>query len=606
MYIRRSAVFAAAALAFGCSGEVGNQPGDHSGSGASDSGSGGSGPGSGGTNPTGSGGTKSGGTGGTSSPTAGTGNSAGTSSGGTGNTGPVTCVPGIPGTSQIPRLTNAQYDRTVRDLVGITNLTAADNVTPSTRLATDQAGGMSALAWANYKDVADKIATQVMGDPAAKAKFLKCTPAAGNTCLHDTVLEFGRRAFRRALTPDEIARFDNIIDKGAEITPTGAPEEVAQTLLFMFLISPSFLQRAEITEASDGSGHYMLSSAEIASRLSYMLWGTTPDAVLDQAVDANQLTTPDQIAAQATRMLQDPRAREMVNSFHQYYLLMRAEGRWGTANRDLTTFPNFKPEMVPAITEETLKLFDKIAFTPGASFKDLLTTQTAFVNKDTAPLYGLSAATYGTDLTEVQLDATRPGFLTRAGFLMNFASYTRTNPIYRGAFITKQILGLALDAPPPGAGDTPLPTGADLTTNRKQVEAQTGAPTCIGCHGTFVNPPGFVMEAFDAMAAARTTEADGTPLDTTAMVTFDKTQEPVSVSTPAELIALIASSPTAMKQYATKWVSYAYAREGDPTDACVADQIATKMASGAYPILTIISDLTQAESFRIRALEVTQ
>ncbi|HEY3498724.1 MAG TPA: DUF1592 domain-containing protein, partial [Polyangiaceae bacterium] len=464
---------------------------------------------------------------------------------------------------------------------------------------------MSAIAWANYLDVGEKIATQVMADPALKGNFLKCTPAAGNTCLHDTVVEFGRRAFRRALTAEEVARFDNVIAMGAAITPTGAPEEIAQTLLYMFLVSPSFLQRAEIVEAADGAGHYVLSPQEVASRLSYMLWGTTPDTILDQAADSGQLSTPDQIAAQAQRMLQDARAREMVNSFHQYYLLMRAEGRWGTANRDATLYPNFKASMVPAITEETLMLFDKVAFTPGSSFQQLLTTQVAFVNQETAPLYGLQASQYGATLTEVQLDATRPGFLTRLGFLMNFSSYTRTNPIYRGAFITKQILGIALDPPPAGAVDTPLPTGADLDTNRKQVESQTSAPTCVGCHATYVNPPGFVMEAFDAVGMARTAEANGVALNTTAEVTINDGETPVSVTTPAELMALIAASPGAMRQYASKWVSYAYAREGDPKDACTVTQIAAKMAAGSYPILDLITDLTQAQAFRIRAVEVS-
>ncbi|HEY3496378.1 MAG TPA: DUF1587 domain-containing protein, partial [Polyangiaceae bacterium] len=143
MYIRRSAVYAVAALAFGCSGEVGNQPGGpdglgNSGTGASpNAGSGGSS-----TQTGGAGGTKAGGTGGSS--TAGTG-TAGTGVGGTGIDGPpVNCAPDVPATSQIPRLTNQQYDRTVRDLLGLTTLTAADGVTPSTRLATDQSGAMSA------------------------------------------------------------------------------------------------------------------------------------------------------------------------------------------------------------------------------------------------------------------------------------------------------------------------------------------------------------------------------------------------------------------------------------------------------------------------------
>ena len=604
----------ATTLAVGCSTEVSDPPGAGTagngmiGAGAgSNVGSGATGntpgnPGAG--NNTGSGASS----GGPVSPGAGAGGSVGSGNPGGGTQINGSCSAVVPATSQIPRLTNSQYDRTVRDLLGVTKLTAANGDAPSVHLATDQAGGMTALAWANYKDVADKIAAQVLADPALKGNFLKCTPVAGdNTCLHDTVIQFGRRDFRSPLTEAEIARFDKVIAAGATVTPSGKPEEVAQVLLYMFLISPSFLQRAEITEVSDGAGHFTLSGHEIASRLSYMLWGSVPDAVLDQAADSGQLTTQEQIAAQAQRMLQDPRARETINEFHQSYLLMRAEGRWGKANRDPALFPSFKASMVPNLTEETLKIFDKVAFTPGSTFKDFLLTPIAYVNKDTAALYGLDPSKFGDELSEVTLDAnTRPGFLTRLGFLINFSSYTRTNPIYRGAFISKEVLGIAIPAPPPGASDTPLPSGADLNTNRKQVDAQTSGANCIGCHHTFINPPGFVMETFDAMGRIRTEESKGVPLDTKADVTIDTAAPPVTLSTPAELMAQIAASPIAMRQYVKRWVGFAFARENDPADSCTVDQIAAKMVAGNYPVLNMITDLTQTQPFRVRAVEVSQ
>ncbi|HET9960441.1 MAG TPA: DUF1592 domain-containing protein [Polyangiaceae bacterium] len=605
----------AVTLAAGCASEVtedgpGN-PATSAGANGSGAGAGAGNNGSNSGNPggsTGPGGTTAPGAGNsTGNPTPGGGsNGAGGTPGGAGSTS-ANCTPNVPGTSQIPRLTNDQYDRTVRDLLGVTTVTALGNAVPSTRLATDQAGGMTALAWANYKDVGEKIAAQVMADPKLKANFLKCTPTAGDTtCLHNTITEFGRRAFRRPLTQAEVARFDKIVSAGATITPSGKPEEVAEVLLNMFLISPSFLQRAEIAEVSDNAGHFTLTAHEIASRLSYMLWGTMPDAALSQAADQGQLSSLDQVATQARRMLQDPKAREMVNKFHQAYLVMRAEGRWGKAQRDPSLFPSFKPEMVPTLTEETLRIFDKLAFTPGATFRDFFLTPVAFVNKSTAPLYGLDASKYGTELTEVTLDANqRPGFLTRLGFLINFSSYTRTNPIYRGAFISKEVLGIAIPAPPPGAADTPLPSGADLTTNRKQVDAQTSGANCIGCHHTFINPPGFVMETFDAVGAIRTKDGNQ-PLDTKADVTFDVGASAATISSPAELMARIAASPGAMRQYAKKWVGFAFERENDPADECTVNQLAAKMANNGYAVLDLVTDITQTQVFRVRAVEVSQ
>jgi hypothetical protein len=556
-----------------------------------------------------------GGTGTGSSTGAGSTGVGGASTGGTGAGGaagsgglPEVCTPGVAVTSQVPRLTNAQYDRTIRDLLGVKNLTASANNPPSTVLATDQAGGLADLGWSAYQSVADMIAKQVMADPALEGKFLKCTPVAGDLgCLRSTIVEFGRRAFRRPLTEAEVARFDAVVQKGAMITPTGAPKEIAEALLYMFLISPSFIQRAEIAEAADGAGHFTLSPHETASRLSYMLWGSMPDPTLDAAADAGMLSTPDQIRAQAERMLQDPKARDMVNAFHQYYLLMGAGTRWSTARKDPALFPAFSPDMVGTLTEETLRLFDKIAFTPGATFKDYLTTNVAFVTNATAPLYGLDASAFTTTLTETTVDATRrPGFLTRLGFLANFSGYTRTSPIFRGAFITKQILGIHIDSPPPGAEQTMLPEGPELDTNRKQVEAMTSGPDCAGCHKGYINPPGFVMEAFDSAGVWQTTEAGtGKPIDTVADVVVADGADPVHVTTPAELMNAIASSPDAMKQYARKWVSFAYEREGEPLDGCTVDQLAAKMTAGGYTVLNLITDLSQTRSFRVRVVGVS-
>lgn len=533
-----------------------------------------------------------------------------TTGGGGGSAVPVDCTdPGIPATSQIPRLTNAQYDRTIRDLLGVTGLTASNGVAPSTLLATDQSGSLTDLGWSAYKSVAEMVAAQVMADPTLKANFISCTPVAGdNTCLHDTIVQFGRRAFRRPLTTEEVARFDAVIAKGASITPDGTPDEVAQALLYMFLLSPTFIQRGETTETPDAQGHYPLSSYEVASRLSYMLWGSMPDEPLLQAADQGLLTSPDQILVQAERMLQDPKAHDMVAAFHRDYLFMRAGGRWDTAQKDPALFPSFKPEMVPLLAEETLRFFDYVAFTPGATFQDYFLSPVAFVNNVTAPLYGLDPTQFGSELTQVNLDANqRPGFLTRAGFLTGYSSYNRTSPILRGAFITKEIIGIHIDPPPPGASQTELPDDSTLLTNRERVDAQTSAPQCAACHHNYINPPGFVMEAFDTLGAWQTTEAStGAAIDTVADVTINDGEAPVTVTGPTDLMQQLASSQTAMRYYAMKWVSYAYERDGNPMDACVVDDLAAKMTAGGYTVLNLITDLTQTESFRTRALEVTQ
>jgi len=580
MFHWRSGLFFAAALAAGCTSGATDDPAQ--GPGAANN------PGGPGSN-----------TGGGGSSIPGAPGSAGTPV----NTSP-DCTQGIAPTSQIPRLKNVQYDRTVRDLLGLTGLKDSSNAAPSSILATDQAGSLTSLGWSSYMSVADKIAAQVMADPALRANFMKCTPAGdGKACLHDTIVQFGRRAFRRPLSADEVAGFDAIVAKGAQITATGAPLEVAEALLSMFLISPSFLQRSEITTTSDGAGHFALSSPEVASRLSYLIWGSIPDDVLNQAADSNQLTSPEQILSQAKRMLALPQAHDTVSEFHRAYLLMGTNTRWDTADRDPALFPKFSKALVPVMQQETEKFFDYIVFTQNGTFTDFLTSPIAFVNAATAPLYGLDATKFGANLVQTTLDpAQRPGFLTRIGFLNSYSGYNRTSPILRGAFITKQVLAVPIGSPPPGAEATPLPTTADLDTNRKQVDQQTSGGACATCHHGFINPPGFAMEAFDAAGAWQTKEkSTGAAIDTAVDAQMDGAS--VHLTGPAELMAKIAASPSAQRSYAEKWVSYAYERASNATDACTVNQLGAKLTKGGYTVLNLVADLTQTQSFRFRAVE---
>jgi hypothetical protein len=513
------------------------------------------------------------------------------------------CAPGVAVTSQIPRLTNAEYDSTIRDLVGVSELTAAGNSVPSNLLATDQSGGLTDVGWAAYKSVAEAISAQVMADPALKAKFISCDPAVPG-CLHETAVSFGRRAFRRPLSAEEIADFDAVIAAGPEITPSGAPAEVAQALLFMFLVSPGFLQREELLESPDGAGHFNLSQHEVAVRLSYMMWGSMPDDLLSRAADAGELATREQILAQARRMLEDSRARDMTSAFHRYYLHMGLNTRWDNINKDPVKYPAFKREMVPTLQEETEMFFDHVVFAKGGTFEDLLLSRIAFVSSATAPLYGLDPARFTTSLTETTLDENRPGFLTRLGFLNAYSGYAHTSPILRGAFITKEVLGIAIGSPPPGAEQTPLPPASEtLNTNRKRFEALTTGPTCTGCHAPFINPPGFAMEAFDTAGGWQTRESDNqVPLDTTADLALDDSGSvTVPITGPRDLMEAIVTAPGAKARYASKWVSFAYQREAVPEDACTVQQLAAKMTASGYKVQDLIMDLTQSLSFRVRA-----
>jgi hypothetical protein len=570
----------------GCTGEI-EAPG-----------TGGPGPGSGGPNPgtAGKGGGSSGNTGtGGGSGTTGTGGAGATGTGGGGTTDPTRCEPGIPATSQLPRLTQVQYDNTIRDLVGIEG-------NPSQALAPDTTGSVDQRAWDGYKAAADAVSQQVMANAAAKARAIPCTPTGdGAACAQQLIDTFGRRAFRRPLTAEESTRFMAIYTNRANVTATGTFDEAAQLIIRSFLLSPSFLTRAEMAGTADANGRITLNGYEVATRLSYLLWGSMPDDALFTAAANNELGTKEQILAHAQRMLGDARARAMVGRFHEHYAHMGLGTRWENIQRDSMLYPTFTAAMTPLISEETTRFFDHIVSGMNGTFRDIMTSPIGFVNATTAPLYGVTGIS-GTDLQQVNLPADqRPGVFTRAGFLTAYSLFNRASAILRGAFIQKEVLCTVIGTPPPDAEGTPLPTDG-LLTNRERTDAQTAGDQCAGCHHTIINPTGFAMESYDAIGAWQTTEKDTGAAITTASTVPIGTAE-VQVAGAADLMNAIADSPEGKHCYAQRWVTFAYERSINSADSCTVDNLAMSLTGSGYTVLNLVADLTQADSFRLRVQE---
>ncbi|WP_437521979.1 DUF1592 domain-containing protein [Sorangium sp. So ce726] len=511
--------------------------------------------------------------------------------GGSGVGGGDSCLPSIPVTSQIPRLLNRQYDAVVRDLLGVATLESAGNLPPSALLVADFDGDMTDSAWSGYLAAAEHLAAEVMGGPN-KPRFLACDPAASR-CLEETIIAFGRRAFRRPLLEEEVQSLLRL----TAVEPQGTPEEIAEAILFAFLASPSFIMRPELAQEPEGAA-IKLSSYEVAARLSFLLWDSVPDEALDAAADAGQLATKEQILAQAQRMIQDrEKTAPVVAQFHRVYADIRPGSRWGAVEHDTTRFPDYSPDMVAPMMAEMDALFEEVAF-EGGSFEDLFLSNVGYVNQDTAPLYGLNAADYGADLTRVELDPNeRPGFLTRVGFLSSYSRYDATNPILRGAFVATRLLGLSL-APVPGASETPRPAGP-FSTEREAVEALTSTAECAGCHSTYINPPGFVLERYDAVGKVQTIDPLGGPIDGTADVTFGA-DDVKKITSPIDLMNELAVDPGARRHYAERWVAFATGRAPNESDACDVDGLSANLSADGYTILDLLADLTQTDSFRLR------
>ncbi|WP_437965530.1 DUF1592 domain-containing protein [Sorangium sp. So ce260] len=514
----------------------------------------------------------------------------GIGTGAAGGGDPDLCIPGIPATSQVPRLSNREYDAVVQDLLGVTTLASAGNGPPSALLAADFEGELIDLAWNGYLAAAERIAAEVMAGPN-RSRFIACDPAAP-ACLEQTIRDFGRKAFRRPLTEEDVQRFLLL----TAVEPQGTPDQIAETLLFGFLASPSFILRPELAQEPEG-GAIKLSSHEVAARLAFLLWDSVPDDILSAAADAGQLDTKGQILAQAQRMIQiREKTARVVVQFHRDYADIRDGSAWGAVDHDRTTYPDYSPDAAAPMMAEMDALFEEVAF-EGGSFKDLFLSNVGFVNEDTAPLYGLDPADYGAELTRVDLDPTeRPGFLTRVGFLSSYSSYAATNPSRRGAFIMR-LLGLAVP-PNPAMETTPISTDG-YTTNRQALEALTSPPQCFACHGVYIDPPGFVLERYDATGKAQTTDPLGGAIDGTADVHFDAS-DARTITTPLELMTALAAAPDAKRHYAERWVAFAMGRQPNSNDACVVDELSAKLSDDGYTILELLTDLTQADSFRLR------
>ena len=506
--------------------------------------------------------------------------------------GAPTCTPGVPATSQIPRIKDAAYNAVLKDLLGVT---AVAGDLPSKALAPDYDGSMTAIAWDGYLKTAEKIAADVMAG-ANKSQFLACDPAVG-TCLTDTIKSFGRKVFRRPLTPTEVTSFERF----KNVTPAGTPAEIAETILFAFLASPSFIMLPELSAEKNLEGTAnKLSSFEAATRLSFLLWGTVPDQELNTAADNDQLTTKEQIAAQARRMLTSDKVAPAVARFHQAYLGIETSSHWLNNKEHDPKFSKFSAATYAPLLAEMDSFFKELVF-KGGTLNDLFLSNVGFVSRDTAALYGLDPGAFGVDPVRVELDPKqRPGFLTRAGFLSTFSNFGATSPILRGAFISGRILGINPGEPTPDALKTPIPPGM-YTTRRQQIQALTGVQPCKSCHAQFINPAGFVLERYDAIGSWQDTDLLGGPIDGTADVFLGPGQSK-TISTPLDMMKELATLTSVQRHYAEQFVAFATGRTPNPNDACTVNQLAANLARASYPVLNLMADYTEADSFRLRTV----
>lgn len=500
------------------------------------------------------------------------------------------------------RLTHGQYDNSVRDLLGVDGKPSdaflgdtsvkgfsnnADNLSVTDRLARD------------YRRAAEEIASDLLTDAPRLATAVGCDPGPDpDACARTFIDTFGLRAFRRPLLDEERDAFFAIYQAGNGKYESGTAFEQGIALAVeAFLQSPSFLYRVELSAPAEGADVVALDGYEIAARLSYMMWNSTPDDALLAAAEAGELDSPEGIEMHARRLLADARAGDPVRDFHAQWLHM---DRYPNIQKDPMVFPDYDPTTPASMAAETMEFFRATILDGGGTYSDLMTSRTTYVDDKLAQIYGLDG-TFGETLTPVELDPTeRSGFLTQPGFLAANAYLVETSPIHRGVFIQRQVLCVDIPDPPPGVDTTLPPADDSIKTTRQRVELHTSPDACAPCHDQ-INAPGFSFEGYDAVGAIRTTD-NGEPVDTAASFTNPEGGQ-VMFGNAVEMIGQLAELPAAKRCYLKQWFRYASARVEDPGDICTLDGLHDSMLESDYDVQEMLVALTQTVSFRYRAAQ---
>jgi hypothetical protein len=443
------------------------------------------------------------------------------------------------------RLTHEQWENSVRDVLllpersGLSSGFVPDP--PEGKFENNErALYVSANLRTDYQRAAETLAERVSRDASALARLGSAADVPG------FINGLGRRAFRRALTPAEETAFSELFASGKTFFESGDDfADGAQVVLETMLQSPHFVYRIELSP--DGA---RLSGYELAAKLSFLLRNTTPDEALLVAAETGKLDTPEGLASIAQQMLGDTASTASLERFHSALFGLE---RYQSILKDTTLFPNYTEALNQSLLNADLRFFQHV-YEGGFGLREILTSKVAYVDRTTAGFYGISAG--GNELEQVTLDDTRPGFLTRVGFLAYNATLRDPDPIHRGVDINNKLLCAHLE--PPAGEIPPLPPFDPGQTNRERVIGHTGSGTCAGCHLQIINPLGFALENFDAMGQLRTTD-NGKPVDTSGEYRFaDGVKTFGGIN---ELVQLIGDSQQAHGCYAANLTEFALARD---------------------------------------------
>jgi hypothetical protein len=477
------------------------------------------------------------------------------------------------GQTPLRRLTRREYDATVRDLLGDTSSPAQAFVADEKRNGYESnVSAVDSLQVDQYRLAARDLAS------TAAATFDTLVPCdrSDTACAESFIVNFGKRAYRRPLDDEERTGY---VEMYEEVRDDASADEALQLVVQTMLMSPHFLYHVEVGEADSTQ----LTEYEVASRLSYFIWGTMPDDDLFAAADAGDLGDRDGIEAAARRMLEDERAEDMLASFSSQWLLL---GEVGDVVRDTTVFPDWDPALFAAMREETQTFIEEVVLRGDGKLDTLLTANYSYVAPDLAAHYGVTPG--DDELGRTELPQERAGLLTQGALLVSHAYPTEASWVHRGKLVRERFLCGELPPPPP-----------DVDFDNVNDPNRLERAECKGCH-LLMDPIGTGFDRYDATGRYRTEDAEGEAIPAGGEVYANEIGEFDSVT---ELATSLAQSDEVRECVAEQLGTFALGRQLDEEDECSRDAILTAFRDSEFNVRDLMVAIVVSDAFRHRAGE---
>ncbi len=434
---------------------------------------------------------------------------------------------------------------------------------------------------------------------ASRPLIFVCDPKAIGepACAKQITENLAHRAYRRPVTADDVSHLMSFYNEGR--LDNGTFDQGVTEVVAAVLASPDFLYRSiQTPKGLPKNSEFALSDLELASRLSFFLWNTGPDAELLKLAEAKQLSKPGAVDAQVKRMMADPKAESLVTSFAMKWLNLNS---LDVVQPDPKIFNGFNATLRKDFVTEA-QLFLGSILLQDKNVTEILTSDHTFVNNRLARHYGITGPSTSAFKEVTLTDPNRFGLLGKAAVLMRTSYSDRTSPVLRGAWVLDKIIGTPPTPPPPNVDTNLAETpGEAPKTVRARLEAHRNSAACKMCHGV-IDPTGLALENFDAIGQYRTTDrqAGNAKIDASTVL-----PNGLAINGPVELRTQLAGRPEVFAEAVTeKLMMYAINRQLEYFDMPQVRKVVSNAKKDNYTLASLISGIVNTDAFRKQGPEL--